>query len=129
MKKILLALLLLSSMLFSLEWEKDIATALQKAENKNTLVMIMVESKHCGWCSKMKKRTLEDESISKRLEKYVLVKVMRHNESEMSKLPKVHGAPTIFFMKSDKTPIEEVVGYFNVMDFNAYLNDVERKSK
>ncbi|CAA6805064.1 MAG: Thioredoxin family protein [uncultured Sulfurovum sp.] len=129
MKKIVLAIFVLSSMLFSLDWEKDIATAFTKAQSENTLVMVMVESEYCGWCSKMKERTLLDERITKRIEKYALVKVMRSDKSEMSKLPKVHGAPTVFFMKSDKTVVEEVIGYFNVEDFNAYLNDVERKSK
>ena len=129
MTKIILGLLLLSSTLFSLEWAKDLNTALARAQKENKIVMVMVEGTHCVWCKKMKHRTLGDEAVEKRLEKFVLVKVMREDSKVMAGLPKVSGVPTIFFMKADKTVIEEVIGYFDVLDFTSYISDVEKKSK
>ncbi len=129
MTKIILGLLLLSSTLFSLEWVKDINTALTVAKKEHKTIMVFVEGEHCKWCKKMKHRTLSDDAVEKRLEKFVLVKVMRENGVEMSVLPPVRGVPTIFFMKDDKAIIEEIIGYFDVTDFISYLNDVEKKTK
>ena len=129
MTKIILGLLLLSSTLFSLDWVKDIDTALTVAKKEHKTIMVFVESEHCKWCKKMKHRTLSDDVVEKRLEKFVLVKVMRENGVAMSVLPPVRGVPTIFFMKDNKAIIEEIIGYFDVTDFISYLNDVEKKSE
>ena len=127
MNKIVLGLLLLSSTLFSVEWVKDVDTAFTLAKKEHKMMMVLVEGENCRWCKKMKYRTLSDENVEKRLENFVVVKVMREDPSAMSVLPKVKGVPTIFFMKENKEVVEEVVGYFNVEDFISYINDVEKK--
>ena len=129
MKKIVLSILLLTGSIFALDWVKDIDTALELAKKEHKAIMVMVESEHCRWCKKMKGRTLSDDAVEKRLEKFVLVKVMRENGNAMAKLPPVKGVPTIFFMKADKSIVEEIIGYFNVEDFTSYINDVEKKVK
>lgn len=129
MTKIILGLLLLSSTLFSLDWVKDIDTALTVAKKEHKTIMVFVEGEHCKWCKKMKHGTLSDDVVEKRLEKFVLAKVMRENGVAMSVLPPVRGVPTIFFMKDNKAIIEEIIGYFDVTDFISYLNDVEKKSE
>jgi len=116
-------------MLFSLDWVKDIDTALIVAKKEDKTIMVFVESEHCKWCKKMKHRTLSDDTVEKRLSKFILVKVMRENGNAMAKLPLVQGVPTIFFMKANKAIIEEVVGYFNVEDFISYITDIEKKVK
>jgi len=129
MNKIILGFLLLSSTLFSLEWVKDIDTAVTVAKKEHKNIMVFVEGENCRWCKKMKHRTLSDETVEKRLEKYVIVKVMREDGNAMSVLPAIQGVPTIFFMKHDKAVIEEIIGYFNVEDFLSYIDDVEKKVK
>ena len=129
LNKIILGLLLLSSTIFSLEWVKDIDTALTLAKKEHKNIMVLVEGENCRWCKKMKHRTLSDEGVEKRLEKYVVVKVMREDGNAMSVLPPVQGVPTIFFMKENKAVIEEIIGYFNVEDFLSYIGDVEKKLK
>lgn len=127
MNKIVLGLLLLSSTLFSVEWTKDIDTAFALAKKEHKNIMVFVEGENCRWCKKLKYRTLSDESVEKRLEKFVTVKVMREDPIAMSVLPPVKGVPTIFFMKENKAVTEEILGYVNVEDFISYLNDVEKK--
>lgn len=129
MHKIVLGVLLFSSTLFSLEWIKDIDTAFALAKKEHKNVMVLVEGENCRWCKKMKHRTLSDETVEKRLEKFILVKIMREDPEAMSVMPKIKGVPTIFFMKEDKTVIEDLIGYFNVEDFISYINDVEKKTK
>lgn len=129
LNKIILGLLLLSSTLFSLDWVKDINTALTVAKKEHKNIMVFVESDYCKWCKKMKHRTLSYAAVEKRLEKFVVVKVTREDGNAMSMLPPVRGVPTIFFMKENKAIIEEVVGYFDVQNFISYLDDVEKKAK
>lgn len=129
MNKIILGLLFLSSTLFSVEWVKDIDTALALAKKEHKNVMVLVEGENCRWCKKMKYRTLSDESVEKRLEKFVAVKVMREDSSAMSVLPKVKGVPTIFFMNENKSVLEEIIGYLDVEDFISYINDVDKNKK
>lgn len=122
-----MTLLMLTGTLLALDWVKDLDTALTKAQKEHRNIMVMVEGEHCRWCKKMKGRTLLDEDVEKRLEKFVVVKVMRENSTAMAKLPPVDGVPTIFFMKPNKAVIQEVLGYMNVEDFISYVNDVEKK--
>ena len=127
MNKIVLGLLLLSSTLFSIEWVKDLDTAFTLAQKEHKDVMILVEGENCRWCKKFKHRTLSDEEIEKRLEKFVTVKVMREDPSAVSALPQIEGVPTVFFMKENKTVTETILGYRNVRKFTATIDRVEKK--
>jgi len=127
--KLILGFLIFTSMVFSLEWAKDINMALSQAKKEHKIIMVMVEGEHCRWCKKMKHRTLSDDTVEKRLKNFVVLKVMREDGTSMAVLPPIQGVPTIFFMKEDKAVIEEIVGYFNVEDFLSYIDDVEKKIK
>lgn len=127
MNKIVLGLLLLSSTLFSVEWSKDLDTAFTLAKKEHKKIMVLVEGKNCRWCKKLKHRTLSEEAVEKRLEKFVTVKVMREDPSAISALPEVKGVPTIFFMNEDKAILEEILGYVDAEDFIYYINDIEKK--
>jgi len=129
MQKILWGMFLLVGTLFSAEpvWEKDITTAFSKAQKENKVVMVMVGGEHCRWCTKMEQRTLSDASVSERLEPYILVKVMHENAEDIRGLPAIKGVPCIFFLKADKTVIESVVGYSNIVDFAGLIDNVEKK--
>ncbi|MEA3418994.1 MAG: thioredoxin family protein [Campylobacterota bacterium] len=135
MKKILLGLALLGGLFFSgalfaedLNWEKDLNTAFAKAAKEKRPIMVMVEGEHCRWCKKMEHRTLEDDVVSKRLEKYVLVKIDREGK-DAKQLPAVKYVPTIFFMSPEKKIRERVTGYFNVLDFKSWIDDAEAAVK
>ena len=134
MQKILWGMFLLLGTLFSttlfageIVWQKDIATAFDKAQKENKVLMVLVEGEHCRWCEKMKHRTLSKESVSERLEPYVVVKVMREDAEAVEDLPAINGVPTIFFLKADKKVLETVVGYYNIVDFAGFIDNVEKK--
>lgn len=130
MKKIFAILLILSACLNAdIVWQKDIPAALQLAQKEHKLVMVFVEGETCRWCKKMKHRTLSDESVNKRLQDYIAVKVFRENKDDIKDLPEIQGVPTVFFMTSEKKILESVIGYYNVEDFISYINDVEIKVK
>ena len=127
MMKMILGMLLLTGTIFALDWVKDLDTAMSQAKKEQKVMMVMVEGENCRWCTKMKGRTLSDDAVEKRLEKYITVKVMRENSKVMAKLPPIKGVPTIFFMKENGVVLEEIIGYFNTEDFISYINDIEKK--
>jgi len=134
MQKVLWGICLLVGLLFSttlfageIVWQKDITAAFEKAQKENKVVMVMVEGEHCKWCEKMKLRTLSEESVSERLEPYIMVKVMREDAEAVKDLPAINGVPTIFFLKADKKMLETVVGYYNIIDFAGFIDNVEKK--
>ena len=128
MNKIVLGLLLVSSTLFSLEWTKDLDAAFTLAKQEHKDVMVLVEGENCRWCKKFKHRTLTDESVEKRLEKFVVVKVMREDASVMSTLPPVAGVPTVFFMTENRDLIKEILGYRNIRKFTDCIDSVENRT-
>jgi len=134
MHKLLRGIFLLVGLLFSttlfageIVWQKDITAAFEKAQKENKVVMVMVGGEHCKWCEKMKHRTLSDDSVSERLEPYIMVKVMREDAEAVKYLPAINGVPTIFFLKADKKVLETVVGYYNIVDFAGFIDSVEKK--
>ena len=129
MKKILFIIILITSTLFSLNWSKDLKTAFETSAKTGKPLMIFIEGEYCRWCKKMKHRTLSDKKIEKRLEKYVVVKVQREDEKIKNFLPEIKGIPTVFFMTSKKELLETAIGYWDVMDFSSYIDDVEVKLK
>jgi len=134
MQKVLRGLFLLIGLLFSTTlfagdpvWQKDITAAFEKAQKENKVVMVMVGGEHCKWCEKMKDRTLSHDSVLKRLEPYIMVKVMREDAESVKDLPAINGVPTIFFLKADKKVLETVVGYYNIVEFAGFIDSVEKK--
>ncbi len=134
MQKVLRGMFLFVGLLFSttlfageIVWQKDITAAFDKAQKENKVVMVMVGGEHCKWCEKMKLRTLSEESVSERLEPYIMVKVMQEDAEAVKDLPAINGVPTIFFLKADKKVLETVVGYYNIVDFAGFIDSVEKK--
>jgi len=134
MQKVLRGIFLLVGLFFSttlfageIVWQKDITAAFEKAQKENKVVMVMVGGEHCKWCEKMQIKTLSEESVSEKLEPYIMVKVMQEDAEAVKDLPAISGVPTIFFLKADKKVLETVVGYYNIVDFAGFIDSVEKK--
>ena len=110
---------------YGIPWEKDLSTAFEKAKAENKNVMIMAVSVNCKWCEKMKKNTLSNEKVAKKLENYILVKADRETPSEREQLPPFKHVPIIFFMTPEKEVIDNLRGYFAPEDFLEYITAME----
>lgn len=110
---------------YGIPWVKDLPTAfaLAKKENKNLLIMAVSEG--CGWCRKMKARTLSNPKVAKRVKKYILVQADRETPNEREQLPPFKHVPVIFFMTPQKEIIDNMRGYYLADDFLAYLDEIE----
>ena len=110
---------------YGIPWEKDLTTAFKHAKKENKNVMIMAVSKGCGWCKKMKQKTLSNPIIAKRLKNYILVQADRETPSQKEQLPPFNHVPILFFMTPNKEVIDNMRGYYEVEDFLEYLNEIE----
>jgi thioredoxin-related protein len=110
---------------YGIPWVKDLETAFKKAKEENKNVIIMAVSVGCGWCKKMKQRTLSNPTVAKRLEKYILVQADRETPSQREQLPPFKHVPILFFMTPQKEMIDNMRGYYTAEDFIEYLNEIE----
>jgi thioredoxin-related protein len=110
---------------YGIPWAKNLPTAFALAKKENKNLLIMAVSTGCGWCKKMKKRTLSNPEVAKRLEKYILVQADRETPSEREQLPSFKHVPIIFFMTPNKEVIDNMRGYYLAEDFLEYLNEIE----
>ena len=110
---------------YGIPWAKDLPTAFALAKKENKNLLIMAVSVGCGWCKKMKERTLSNPEVAKRLEKYILVQADRETPSEREQLPSFKHVPIIFFMTPDKEVIDNMRGYYLADDFLEYLTEIE----
>lgn len=110
----------------ALDWQTDLSKAFELANSEQKNVIVMVEDTHCKWCIKMKKGALSETQVQEILKRYILVKVLRSNKSEVSQLNGFDGTiPNFYFMTKDKEIVENIVGYFTADDFLGYIKEIE----
>ena len=112
---------------YGIPWEKDLATAFEKAKSENKIVMVMAVSEGCKWCVNMKKNTLSNPKVAKKLENYILVMADRETPSEREQLPPFKHVPIIFFMTHEKEMLDNLRGYFPPENFLEYITDFEEE--
>ena len=110
---------------YGIPWEKDLPTAFKKAKKEHKTLLVMAVSEGCTWCEKMKKETLSNPKVAKRLEKYILVQADRETPSERKQLPEFKHVPILFFMSAKKENLDNLRGYYRAEDFLTYLDDFE----
>lgn len=98
MKLLLLTLsLTLSLFASSINFEKDLKTAKQKAINTNKKLMIMYSTPTCPECNYMKKKVLKDKEIESFVNKNFVSVIMDIKEDEKILPYKFIGIPTFYF--------------------------------
>jgi len=92
-------------------------------------IMILITSKRCKWCKKLKKKTLSNDKIINRLnENFSVVEVTRKKDDYPYKKLRARAVPTIYFLGSNGKPfMRPIIGYWNVENFSSYLDDAERR--
>jgi len=114
-----------------IDWADSYQEALNlaKAENKN--VMVLITSKRCKWCKKLKRKTLSKDSIINKLNSnFISVEVTRKRDDYPYKTLRARAVPTTYFLTPEgKTIMRPVIGYWNPSNYLSYLKDVDRRVK
>jgi protein disulfide-isomerase len=105
-----------------LKWESDLSAAFENSSTQDKPLMIFIEKDNCKWCEKMRRETLSDSGIQKRLEKFILVKLNK-NDLDILKLPYTKYVPTTYFYSPKGEIKVKVIGYNVIEDFNSYIDD------
>lgn len=130
MKYIVLFSLLITTLFGAdLEWPNDYKAALVQAQKENKQIYMLITSENCRWCRKFESTTLEDENIIERLKsKYILLHISRDKDYMPNKFKKKR-VPRHYFLTSEGDVIYTFLGYWNIEDFNSFIDDVDIEYK
>lgn len=106
-KLILLCLFAISIFASSINFEKDLNSAKQKAITENKKLMIMYSSPTCPECNYMKKKVFKDEKIVSYVNENFVSVIMDIHEDEKILPYKFIGIPTFYFANASNM---ELVG-------------------
>ena len=96
---------------------------LKIAKDNNKKLLLMVTSKYCGWCNKMKKTTLKDKEILSIIDKnFVFVEVDK-NGGDYPRNLVVRGVPAFFVISNDNYLLDKFIGYQKKNRFLTHLRD------
>lgn len=116
-----------------IKWEKDLASAMKKAKEKNLPIMIDVYTDWCTWCKELDKNTYSHKEVIDTAKKMVSVKLNPETSAEGAEIAKkygVQGFPTILFINADGLVLENVGGYVEGDKFVPYMkNAIEKLHK
>lgn len=100
--KLLFLILIFTLSLFagSINFEKDLSTAKQKAIDSNKKLMIMYSTPTCPECNYMKKKVLKDKEIVSFINDNFVSVVMDIKEDEKILPYKFIGIPTFYFSEA-----------------------------
>jgi len=116
MKKVLVSLFLLASVIFAqmdglnITEEYDKAITMAKEQNKD--VLLFVYSTYCPYCEKMKKTTLSDKKVIDYINKKYIFTMLNLEIDDIPQKFKPRFTPTTFVVDpKDQQSIYELYGY------------------
>ena len=134
-KKIILALLIVSSGLFAAEvnWAKNYDSAVAKAKKEHKPILFIISRDTCRYCIKLDNTTLKDKEVVKKLNSdFVAVRAWL-NEGDFVPdflIRNTPGLPGIWFLYSDGEPMyRPLLGYLKASEFSQALNVVVEEYK
>ncbi len=132
-KKLLVTLTLLSMVASAatLNWEKDLDSAIAKGKKLHRPVMFVVSRDGCGWCDRFRSTTLSNEEVVKKLNSEFVSYEGHTNRGEVPSDLYTNGTPGTWFMKDGEPMYQPLMGAYPVPQFLEALKVVlqEYKSK
>ena len=114
-----------------IDFKIDFEEAIEIGQIENKPTMVLITSKRCKWCKKLKTRTLSNDKIINRLnDKFTVVEVRRKQDDYPHKKLRARAVPTTYFVDFQGKPfMRPIIGYWNTENFSSYLDKAERKFK
>ena len=116
----------------AIKWEKDLASAVKKAKDKDLPIMIDVYTDWCSWCKELDQNTYANKEVIDAAKKMVSVKLNPETSKEGADIAQkygVQGFPTILFISHDGFVLENVGGYVEGEKFVPYMKNAQEKLK
>jgi thioredoxin-related protein len=125
MKYLILIFALLSSLSAEFDWPSDYDEALQKAKVEKKDVYLFIGSAYCRYCEKMKKTTLSDKDVLKRLKKSYVTIYMSRDIDDIPSQFKTKPVPRHYFVSPKGEVIYTTIGSRSKEGFFELLDEVE----
>ena len=95
-----------------LKFKDDYKSALQEAKRDKKYLFVLVTTKNCGWCRKLKKTTLQEVEIKESLDSdYITVELDRDGSYYPTSM-KIEGVPSVFIIDPNSGEIiKRIVGF------------------
>lgn len=111
------------------KWEKNIASAVERASKEQKPLMVLVTKTGCRWCDVLKQNTLKNPKIVTMLNRDFVAYEGVVDEGSVPPSLMTQGTPATWFIK-DKTPMfEPIMGAVESDDFIKALDIVKQEYK
>ncbi len=129
MKKVLF-LMLLSFSLFGAEVKMihSYKKAKDLQQKTGKIIYVLITTPECPWCHKFKTKTLPNDNIWKKLNKYFIPVELERGFDDIPSIFKTRPVPRHYFVKNDKI-IYDDLGYFKVEIFDLMMDEVLKEVK
>ncbi len=129
MMKIVLGIAIGAAVLFGsdVRWEKDLASAVDRAGKEKKPLMVLVTKNGCKWCDVLKKETLRNAKVSAVLNRDFVSYEAVMEEGTVPKSLMTPGTPATWFIKGKTPMFEPVMGAIGVEDFLYALDTVKKE--
>ena len=104
----------------AITWLHDIDAALSQARSQGKIVMVDVYTDWCGWCKKLDEETYSDKGVIDLVRGFVNLKVDGDDKAAtgaFTRKYRVDGYPTILFLDSDGSVVNQIGGFVDAMEF------------
>ena len=133
MRKLVILVIWITSLLHGTqEWKGDLESALKEAKGSGKRVVVLVESKQCRWCKKLKAITLKDTAVISVLKPYIKVIVDQSDKALVKRFKKIDAVPTLLFLDANGTLLFEELGYLKptaLLDTIAMVETIDKEKK
>jgi len=97
------------------------------------LIIIFTHMKHCPWCEKMKKETIDNKNALKKIKKHFILSQIQKESGNMPSFLKPELFPTIYILSHNGLKlIDRIDGYMKKDEFLYHINTIyalEKESK
>ncbi len=105
----------------------ELTSAMIQSKREGKVLMVMVTSKTCTFCEKMRTITLKDPSVQESIKDFMFIEVDQETADAQRFLGKyMTYAPTIFFISKYKI-LNKAEGYLTANDFIPWVEDTKQK--
>lgn len=110
-----------------IKWEKDLASAVDRAGKEKKPLMVVVSKYGCKWCDVLKKETLQNPKVAAVLNRDFVAYEAILEEGTVPQSLMTPGTPATWFIKGKSPMFEPVMGAIGVDDFLYALETVKKE--
>jgi len=103
-------------------WMYDMASAMDYASQTGKQIMVYLDKSNSKWSKKMRKKTLTNNRIIRALDNFVWVKLQKGGAEARAYGLNAKYAPTVFFMRADRSSLAKAEGYFTPGEFIQWID-------